>query len=352
MRILVVGLGSIGQRHVRNLRQLFGSDVHISACRMLRRSPVLTDGLDVESGANVESRYSIRAYSDLPSAIAARPDAVFICNPTSMHLEAASLAAEAGCHLFVEKPLASSWEGVEDLVRLVERKGLVGLVGYQMRFHPCLRLLGSLLAARPVGRILSVRIEVAEYLPSWHPYEDYRQAHSASRRMGGGAVLEQSHELDYACWLFGFPRRIFSIGGHLGSLEVEAEDTASTLMECVVDGRPIPVHLSQDFARRAPSRICEVIGEEGKIAVDLRALTVTVVGGDGRAVQSQSFEGFDRNQMFLDELEHFLACVRGEAEPIVSLRDGTHSLRMALAILESLETGRVVDLRQHASCGS
>jgi predicted dehydrogenase len=344
LNVLVVGLGSIGQRHVRNMRRLYGSKVRMSACRALRLAPVLTERLDIEPDVDIESKYPIRSYTDLGSALAAGPNAVLVCNPSSLHMEAATRAAEAGCHVFVEKPLASAWDGVEHLIGLVERRALVGMVGYQMRFHPCLKDVQALLAAGAIGRVLSARIEVAEYLPSWHPYEDYRQTYAAAGRLGGGSVLTQSHELDCVYWLFGPPRRIFALGGHLGSLEVDAEDTASTLMECVVDGRPIPVHVSQDFARRAPSRVCEVAGEEGTIAVDLRALTVRVLDGNGHAVRERSFAEFQRNQMFLDEIDHFFACVRGEAAPVVSLRDGAQSLRMALAIRESLATGRVVEL--------
>ena len=168
----------------------------------------------------------------------------------------------------------------------------------------------------------------------------------ASRsELGGGVILSQIHEMDYIYWLFGLPRRVFALGGHLSSLDIDVEDTASILMECIVDGRPIPVHVHQDYVQRPPSRTCQVIGDAGKIMLDFHGLTVKVYDGDGQLVQADSFENFQRNQMYLDELAHFLGCIRGEQAVMVSVRDGAQSLRMALAAKESIETRKAVDLK-------
>jgi predicted dehydrogenase len=213
-----------------------------------------------------------------------------------------------------------------------------------MRFHPCLRRLRELLAARVVGRLVSVRILVGEYLPAWHRYEDYRELYAGRRDLGGGVILTQIHELDYLAWLFGQPARVFALGGHLGDLEIDVEDTASLLLECHVEGRPVPVHLHQDYLRRPPARTCEVIGEDGRVEVDFHALAVRVVDAEGRATETTSFAEFDRNDLFVEEMAHFLACVRREAAPHVTVAEGARSLRLALAARESLETGAVVAL--------
>ena len=167
----------------------------------------------------------------------------------------------------------------------------------------------------------------------------------ASRaQLGGGVVLSQIHELDYVYWLFGMPTRVFAIGGHLTRLDVDVEDTASILLECLVDGRAIPVHVHQDFIQRPPSRTCEVIGDDGKIHVDLRQNTVTVFDGEGNTTESSAFPELQRNQLFLEEMRHFLACLEGRETPGVSVRDGARSLTIALAAKQSLETGHVIDM--------
>jgi predicted dehydrogenase len=301
--------------------------------------------MEIEPGSNLQEKYNIRTYSNLGQAIAQKPEIVFICNPSNMHLPIALAAAQAGCHLFIEKPLSHSYDGVEELITWVERQNLITLVGYQMRFHPCLQRLYSLLQQRAIGRVLAVRIEIGEYLPGWHTYEDYRQMYASRQDLGGGAILSQIHELDIVYWLFGLPRRVFALGGHLSSLEIDVEDVASTLMECMVEGQPTPVHVHQDYIQRPPSRTCQVIGETGKIWLDLHALTIQVFDERGELRERLTFENFQRNQLFLDELKHFLACLQGHEMPVVTVQDAWQSLRMALAAKESLETGKIVELR-------
>ena len=344
MKFLVVGLGGIGQRHVRNLRTLLGTEADIAAYRVRRDSPTLDDRLQVEAGADVEAKYGVRAVTDLDAALGDRPDAVLVCNPTSLHMEVALKAAEAGCGLFIEKPLSHDKVRVAELVSLVEARDLVALMGYQMRFHPCLMRLRELLAENAVGRIVAVRAEVGEYLPGWHTYEDYRQMYASRADLGGGVVLSQIHELDYVYWLFGFPRRVFALGGHLSGLEIDVEDMVSALFECVVDGRPVPVHVHQDYLQRPPTRGCKILGDAGKIIVDLQELTVAVFDAQGSLTVATDFRGFQRNELFLREASHLLACLRGEEVPQVTVRDGAQSLKMALAVKESLVSGRVVEM--------
>jgi len=344
MRFLVVGLGGIGQRHVRNLRTLLGPDADIAAYRVRRDSPTLDDRLQVEVGSDVEEKYGVRGVADLETALEAKPDAVLVCNPTSLHMEVALKAAQAGCGLFIEKPLSNDEAHLDELIDLVDERHLVALVGYQMRFHPCLLRLEALLAQKAVGRVVSVHVEVGEYLPGWHAYEDYRQMYASRADLGGGVILSQIHELDYVYWLFGLPCRVFALGGHLSSLDIDVEDVASMLFECVMDGRSVPVHIHQDYLQRPPSRGCKVIGAAGKILVDLQELSVTVFDAQGGLAEASNFAGFQRNELFLREAEHFLACLKGEETPEVTVRDAAQSLRMALAAKESLATGQVAEL--------
>jgi predicted dehydrogenase len=346
MRFLIAGLGGIGQRHVRNLRNLVGPEAEILAYRVRGESPALTDSLGVDPGASLDDRYGLRVFTDLDAALGEGPDAVLVCNPSSLHVSTALQAAQAGCALFIEKPLSNTNDGVHELIELVEANHLAALVGYQMRFHPCLLRVRELLQAGTIGRVVAVRIQVGEYLPGWHTYEDYRHMYASRADLGGGVILSQIHELDYVYWLFGMPTRVFALGGHLTRLEVDVEDTASILLECFVDGRPVPVHVHQDYIQRPPSRTCEVIGDAGKILVDLHQLTVTVFDADGNLTESSSQPGFERNKLFLDEMRHFLACLEGRETPRVSVRDGARSLAIALAAKKSIETRLVVELSQ------
>jgi len=342
MKILVAGLGSIGQRHVRNLRTVMGKTVEILAFRSRSQSPVLNADMTVRADMTVEQAYNIRSFVDLDEALAEKPDAVFVTNPNSLHLSVAMAAANAGCHLFIEKPLSHSLEGMTDLMEVVERKKLVAFVAYQFRFHPGLRYVKASLIERRLGRVVAAHIVNGEYLPDWHPYEDYRQSHAARQELGGGALRIQTHELDYALWLFGMPANVYAIGGHLSNLEVDVEDSVSILMSCLDVGRRFPVHVHLDYLQRPPQRVCEVIGDEGKVHYDFYKNQVEFHDLRTRTRHVIEFAGFNRNDMFLDELRHFLAALSGDACPLVNLHEAARSLRISLAADESLRKGTVV----------
>ena len=338
MKILIIGLGGIGQRHARNLRTILGDRVELLAWRVRRLTHVITPAMQADSSRNVETEYNIKAFEDLDLALAEKPDAAFISNPTSHHLSAAQACAERNCHLFIEKPVSHSLTGLHKLVKTVDTRKLVTLVGYQLRFHPCLIAVSDILATQAIGRILMVRAIVGEYLPGWHAYEDYRKTYAASAELGGGVILSQIHEFDYLYSLFGLPRSVYSLGGHWSSLDLDVEDTASTLMDFSVEDKPVAVHLQQDYVQRPPCRQCEIVREQGKIIADFAALRVTAPGVD------LDFGGFDRNQLFINQTKHFLACLEGQESPIVDLCTGIQSLRMALAAKESIATGQPVKL--------
>lgn len=340
MKILMVGLGGIGQRHLRNLRTLLGSRAEISAYRVRGQSAVLTDGLQVETGSSLEEKFRLRVFHDLDEALNDGPRAVVVCNPSSLHLPVALQAARAGCHLFLEKPVAHCLEGTEALAALVEKNNLQVLVGYQLRFHPCIRHVGSLLRQNAVGGLIGVQAEIGEYLPGWHTYEDYRQMYAARRDLGGGVVLSQIHEMDYLYSFFGLPRSLYAIGGKLSSLEIDVEDTASVLMDYA--GMAVSLHM--DYIQRPPCRTLKIIGNEGILWADLRQPLVRRYDAHGALCEETVFGDFERNRLFLDEMAHFLACVEGREKPVVSLRDGLQSLRMALAVKESLGSRLPVEL--------
>jgi predicted dehydrogenase len=344
LKVLMCGLGSIGQRHVRNLRAVCGDEVEILAYRSRGQSPVLNPDMTVRAGAELESTYNIRSFSNLDEALAEQPDAVFITNPNTLHLPIALAAARAGCHLFIEKPVSHSLEGLDELVQLVDEKGLAVFVAYQFRFHPGLKIVKSLMDEGKIGQAVAAHVVNGEYLPGWHPYEDYRETHPARAELGGGCLRIQTHEMDYALWLFGMPRRVFALGGHLSNLEVNVEDSVSMLLDCQQNGKTLPVHIHLDYLQRPPQRVCEVVGDKGKIRYDYYTNEVVLYDTATQLSTTYRFDKFDRNQMFIDELTHFLACMRGEEQSMVDLREGIRSMQIGLAADESLRTGQVVQL--------
>jgi len=324
VKVLIVGLGSIGQRHLQNLKRLGVND--FLAWRV--RNLPLPDSLSLQR---------LKAYPSLEEALSRNPDVVLICNPPALHLPVAIQAAQAGCHLFIEKPLSHSLDGVDELLSLVRKKKLVTLVGFNLRLHPGLRLVKSLVAEGRIGRLINIRTQVGQYLPDWHSWEDYRQGYSARRDLGGGVILDLIHELDYVRWLMGEARQVVCVAGHVSNLEIETEDIAEILLG-FDNGAIGNVHM--DYVQRCPSRVCQIIGEEGTIIWDYYASEVRLFEARRSSWQVLRQEGFERNDMFVAEMEHLLACLEGREKPVVDVEEGARVLRLALAAREAAETGK------------
>jgi predicted dehydrogenase len=323
VRILIAGLGAIGQRHARNLRAICGNSLDLLAYRRRGLPHVITEALQRDDSRDVESALGIRSFHDPDAAFQERPDAVFVCTPSSHHMEIAQRAAEAGCHLFIEKPLSHSLDGVDRLQETVRAKGLVALVGCQWRFHPKVRWLREQIARGDLGPVRQASIIYEEYLPDWHPYEDYRTSYAARADLGGGVVLTQIHDYDLAWWLFGQPARVTASGGQLSDLEIDVEDT----VDAVLEGGRAPVRVRQSFASHTARRLISTAFDRKTIEVDLF-----------------NTEGFQRNQMFIEEARHFVACIEGRERPAIPLEEGVPVLRLALAVKESMHSGRTVNL--------
>ena len=332
MRGLVVGLGSIGRRHARNWAALGLGPLAI--CRQTNNPQ--PEALGVEA----------TIYHDLDQALEReRPDIVIVANPTSLHIETACAAIRAGAHVLVEKPLGHSTVRVDQLLELASTQQRSLMVAYNLRFHPGLARLKALVDQNAIGRIVSARAETGEYLPDWHPSEDYRQSYSGSRQLGGGAVLTFSHELDALCWLLGPPKLINAITVHASSLEIDTEDVAEIGLR-FESGALGSVHV--DYVRRVPKRGIELVGEAGVLRWEYAEHRVVQYAAANRQWRVEEGDPrFERNQMYLDELRHFAACVRGEIEqPLVDGVQGAAVLAIALAALESAQAGRALDLQQ------
>ena len=153
------------------------------------------------------------------------------------------------------------------------------------------------------------------------------------------------HEIDYACWIFGIPSTVFAVGGHLSALEMNVEDTASILMSCSNGDVAIPVHIHLDFVRRPRTRTLKIVGDQGSIFWDYYANSLRIFDTSMNSWKTISLEGFERNQMFVDEMQHFVRSIQGKEAPKIQLMDGIRSLAVAIGIKNSISTGEVVEIK-------
>ncbi|MBL7161562.1 MAG: Gfo/Idh/MocA family oxidoreductase [Anaerolineales bacterium] len=326
MKILIAGFGSIGRRHFRNLYALGERDF------LFLRSThsTLPDDEIVEFPVETE----------IEAALEHKPDAVVISNPTALHLDVAIPAAEAGCHLLLEKPISHSMERVDELQAAVESGGGQVLVGFQFRYHPQLRQIAKLLANDDIGQPLAVRVHWGEYLPGWHPWEDYRQGFSARADLGGGVILTLTHPLDYLRWLLGDVAALWAFSSQVDDLEIAVESIAEIGLR-FGNGVLGTVHLN--YIQRPHTHQLEIVGAQGAIRLDIIEKTLRVFkASTGEWEIYSTPEGFERNWMFRDQTAHFLAVTRGDEQPLCTLDDGIWAQKLAMAAHESARSGRVV----------
>jgi predicted dehydrogenase len=321
--ILVLGGGSIGKRHVRNLLGLGVAPVQITVVepREDRRREVIDLGIPP---ANVTG--------DRDAALArGHHDGAIVATPTALHYDDALRVARAGVHLMIEKPLGVGLEGYEALAREVERRRLFAFVAYCYRFHGGARRMQSLVREGVIGEPHYARGEMASYLPAWHAYEDYRQFYMAKKALGGGTLLDQSHLFDLTRMFLGEIRGLYGVSTRHSGLEIETDDFGEVVLE-MQSGMHVSLHM--DLFSRARREYYQVVGASGTLHWDIFPNTVTHLGPDG--VRDVFECGTDKNAMYVEELRYFLRGIEAGG-PIdgPGLADGKATMDVIVAVRES-----------------
>jgi glutamate-1-semialdehyde aminotransferase/spore coat polysaccharide biosynthesis protein SpsF (cytidylyltransferase family)/predicted dehydrogenase len=318
-RAMVVGCGSIGRRHANNLKSL---GVKYFAFCDTNRQALEHCRKDVEG----------ELFSDYADALESfRPDFVLICTPPVRHVEQALLALRAGAHVFIEKPLSHESTGIQLLIREARRQDRNVQVGYNMRFHPGLQILKEVIDAGKIGRVLWLNAEAGQYLPDWRPWQNYRDSYSARNELGGGIILDGSHELDYICWLLGRPTEVSCRAEHLSSLEVDVEDAAWIFLAFPERRR---ASLRLDFVQRTYTRTCKVVGETGTALWDFAAQEVRWYSSEDQSWRTIPY-AFEVNDMYVSEMCHFLQALGSGTGPLVDVEQGRDVIRVVEAAKRS-----------------
>lgn len=325
MRILVLGCGSIGERHIRCLSRIGG--VELVAC----------DPRPERLAAMRELYGVAETVEDCAEADLQKTDAVWVCTPTDQHTEQAMRAARAGCHLFVEKPICTVLEGVDELIDLCAKKGLVLQVGYVLRHHPLLQEVKAALEQGQIGRVFMAHVKVGSFIGKARP--DYPQLYWAHAATGGGVLLNASHELDYILWLLGPVTQVMAqVDHYVLQVDPEVEDAAALVLR-FASGALATVSFN-DFQQNY-KRGLELVGQEGTIEWSYDESVVRIYTESDRSWRTHSRE-YERDEFYLAQAESFLAAVAGRRPVSCTGEDGKRALELALAARRSAETGMVV----------
>ncbi|NQT69555.1 MAG: Gfo/Idh/MocA family oxidoreductase [Desulfobacteraceae bacterium] len=325
MKIAVIGCGSIGKRHIRNLLALGVHDI-------------IAYDKDAKQLAAVETDTGIRALHSLPEIISRKPDAVLVCTPNSLHVPVAFKFAKIGSQLFIEKPLSHNLDGVDQLLAEVNEQKLITMVGCNFKFHPSFIKMKAILESGILGKILSARCQFGQYLPDWHPWEDYRTGYSARSDLGGGILLD-SHEFDYMQWFLGDVSELFCFAGKVSNLEIDTEDTAEVLIK-FQNGTIAGIHL--DYTQRAYQRNYEFFGENGTLKWDFQERKVWLyLASENKWEVFEEPRNYNLNEMYTEEMKHFIESIMNEKETITDIFAGWRTLKLIMAAKASAEDGKM-----------
>src|ERR1700676_680752 len=325
MKALIVGGGSIGKRHLQNLKALGSVELGLVETDSKRRDAIR------ELGA-IE-------FKDLSDGLHWSPDFAVVSTPSHLHMQQALQVVRYGCDVFVEKPLSHTPDGLAGLSELVERNKLISLVGCNMRFHPGPLKVKELLQEGLLGKILFARIHAGSFFPSWRPGTDYRDNYAAREETGGGCILDGVHEIDLARWYLGEVREVFCIADHLSSLEISTEDVAVLL--CRHSNSAVSeIHL--DYVQRTYERGCHIVGERGSISWNFNSKQVRFCDSNGECTTFPQPADWQLNQMYMDEMRHFLDCVCSRNATTLSIPDAVGVMQIVFAAKASNRQGRMV----------
>ena len=326
MKVLVIGTGSIGKRHMANLLSL-GHEVHAFSERLAQGvAHQLPEGVD--------------AVPSLAGLVHAGFDAAVVANRTDQHLASATAALEFCNALYIEKPLAANLAGLANLQAVCTQRKTTVELGFMMRYHPNLQWIKTHLQSGQCGEVMHVRASVGQWLPDWRPGTDHREGFGAFYRYGGGVTMELIHEIDLVNWLLGETMDVCAMQRPLQHLEIETEAISEISMR-LGSGILAQVHL--DYVRPGYGRTLEILCSKGVLTWDYSSSRVVVTGANGQQTIVDEASGFERNVMFMDAMRYFLRRVKEPSlAPAASLDEGVQSLRVALASHQSSRERRFV----------
>ena len=324
--LAIVGLGSIGRRHLRLISEI-RPDIKIIVVRSGHGS------------ACDEEKMAVKVTDSIGDAIKEGIQAAIISSPATLHLKQSLELAKNGIHLLIEKPISHTSDRVKELLKIVNENRITTMVGYVLRYDLGAMKFKNWLDNKVKGKILHARIECGSYLPDWRPDQDYRKTVSALPELGGGVLLELSHELDYLHWFFGNPVDVQAQIRNSGTLDINVEDQVDLLVTSK-QGYPITVQI--DFNRRHIERKCKVLTTEGELIWDAVNKNVTWKGVNKE--QSKYEYNNERNSIYRKQLEVFFDCIENDNDPIVTVKDGINVISLIDAVRNSSEKGIKVSL--------
>ncbi len=323
MKFLVIGCGSIGQRHIKNLLSLGEKNIQVY-------------DTNFDLSKKISKKFNLKILESLNIPV----DCTLVCTPPSSHIDIAKKAIANKSHVFIEKPLSNSIKGINTLSKMAQKNSLHIFVGYVFRFDTGLQKVREILKKKTIGKTIFYDAYEGWYLPLWRPWQNYTKSYTGSPTQGGGIIMDGSHELNYLLWFGGKIKQVFSYYKPIPSLKVKAEGLAEILLmfKSNAIGR---IHL--DFINPKYNRHCEIIGEKGAIRWSFENKTIEIQKSGKSKFQTIKY-GKDTNQMYIDEMKYVLNCLNGKQNNLLTLKEGRETLDVSIAIKNSGKKNRPISI--------
>lgn len=322
MRVLVVGCGSIGKRHVGNL--LERDDIeHIFVVTKI--DPVSLNFNRHKKVTFIKPpALSTPDLSYIALMSFSKSDFAIIANETSKHMDWAISLGKLGINLLIEKPLSHTLDRVAELRNIVDEMKIKVMVGYNLRFLEIMGAIKEYLAKGLLGKIYFAKIEVGQYLPSWRKDVDYRSTYSAEKSLGGGVSLDLSHEIDYMKYLFGFPLSWKTIKGKVSDLAITSDD----IFEGVYRYNNYLCDVHMDYLQEHKKRECRIVGSKGSLICDFvkKGLELNSSVDGGLCINNPDV--FDVDKTYKIELGQFIRAIQRDESPAITVDDGIDVLKL------------------------
>jgi predicted dehydrogenase len=321
MKALIIGTGSIGKRHIRNLQNLDAVTQFL-----LLRDKAYEDDFSRSLGAEV--------VGTMDKALSLKPDFALIATPSCKHMNALAPLIEAHIPVYIEKPVVTTQPDIEQLQSHLNSTQYTApnLVGCNFRFLPSLCKVREVVLSGGLGNIVRANLVVGQWLPDWRPQQDYRQSYSAQSDMGGGVIMDLIHEIDMARWLFGEFDQVRAMTGKFSSLDITSEDTACIILG-KIEGPPV-VSLSLDYVSRRRVRRYEIVGEEGTLSWDLGEQRLEISRSQSTERIECGKSAFDVAETYRTAMKEFVDAVHHKRTTSPDIKDGLKSVELALTAKE------------------
>lgn len=323
--IIIIGGGSIGQRHIKNLQELGFTNIFC-----LKRA----------QNKEFENKFNVKVIVSYQDVLSLKPLAVFICNPTSLHVESLEYVVASKAHIFMEKPLIHSQEGLDLSQRILKGYSKVFFIGFMLRFHPLVREIKKIIDSKILGNVYAARFEFGSYLPFWHPYEDYKTSYASRKELGGGVLNTITHELDLIQYFFGEPKDVLAQKANFNKLQIEVEE----LFEGILNYNDKLITLHLDYLQKDYDRRIAILCDEGSIRWNWHENQIEFKKHK-EEVNKIPLNNFDVNQLYIDELKAFFNNIENnKIEHSLDAEHAFNNTKLVLALHKASDKNKKIHL--------